>query len=339
MTISMSTSKKKTTITKARSYDSFSMFKEKEYIDGLQSFVTIQPLNKSKKRGWFIRRSDLDTCGWNATEQDFDSNSVIWDYKQTFGMPPNTSIEEGLNFISPRVQILMRSPLMVEQTTGLRQTIGCLDNEDVKELFDADKTAAELATSKNEMYKRKYGVRTKYLIHILKADNTVAHKVPIVLTLKGLNGTDMSEKLKIFEKEMHKTLSKVIDAEVPLKFNPKVNSTYVFIPTFNSEMRGKNSVEICAIEHFEAPDYSSKEAALESMDRLSIPDIERESTFKKIDDQWYQDYINQHSLQDAKKLGGAYGIKEGLKILPKGADETTAVDVVVNKDTGEDSSL
>jgi len=339
MTTSMSISKKKTAITTARSYDSFLMFKEKEYIDGLQSFVTIQPLNKSKKRGWFIRQSDLDTCGWNATEQDFDSNSVIWDYKQTFGMPPNTSIEEGLNFISPRIQILMRSPLMVEETTGLRQTIGCLDNEDVKELFDADKTAAELAASKNEMYKRKYGVRTKYLIHILKSDNTVAHKVPIVLTLKGLNGTDMSEKLKIFEKEMHKTLSKVIDAEVPLKFNPKVNSTYVFIPTLNSEMRGKNTVEICAIEHFEAPDYSSKEAALESMDRLSIPDSERETTFKKIDDQWYQDYINQHSLQDAKKLGGAYGIKEGLKILPKGAEESTTVDVVVNKDTGEDSSL
>ena len=338
MTTSMSTSKKKTAITSTRSYDSFLMFKEKEFVDGLQSFVTIQPLNKSKKRGWFIRNSDLDSCGWNAEESDFDTNSVLWGYKQTFGMPPSTSIEEGLNFIQPRIQILMRSPLMVEETFGLRTTIGCFDDPIVEAKFEDDKAASDLASSKNEMYKRKYGVRTKYLINILKKDNTPAHSIPIVLTLKGLNGTDMAEKLRLFEKVMAKTLSKVIDAEVPLKFNPKVNSTYVFIPTLNSDMKGNNNVEICAIEAFEAPDYSSKEAALDSMDRLTIPDIAREATWKKIDDPWYQDYINQHSLQDAKKLGGAYGIKEGLKILPKGADEETTVEVK-NLATGEDASL
>ena len=91
MTTSMSPTKKQSALSK-RSIDSFLMFKEKEFVDGLQSFVTIQPLNKSKQRGWFIRKSDLDTCGWTAEASDFDKGSVAWDYKQTFGMPPNTSV-------------------------------------------------------------------------------------------------------------------------------------------------------------------------------------------------------------------------------------------------------
>jgi hypothetical protein len=75
---------------------------------------------------------------------------------------------------------------MVEEATGMRQTIGTFDNPDVKELWDADKLAADLANSKGEMYKRKYSVRTKYLVYILTEENARAHKIPMVLTLKGL---------------------------------------------------------------------------------------------------------------------------------------------------------
>jgi hypothetical protein len=89
-------------------------------------------------------------------------------------MAPNTSVEEGLNFTVPRLQILLRSPLMVEETMGMRQTIGTFDNPEVKELWDADKLAADLANSKGEMYKRKYSVRTKYLVYILTEDNARA---------------------------------------------------------------------------------------------------------------------------------------------------------------------
>ena len=134
------TVKKASSITK-RSLDSFRMFQSKEFVSGYQNLVTIQPLNKSKTRGWFIRKSDLDTCNWTAKETDFDKGSVLWDYKQTFGLAPNTSIEEGLNFIVPRLQILLRSPLMVEETGGMRQTIGTFEDPEVKELFEADKIA------------------------------------------------------------------------------------------------------------------------------------------------------------------------------------------------------
>ena len=183
-----------------RNLDSFLVFNNEQFVSGYQPLVTIQPLNKSKKRGWFIRSSDLDNCGWTASEKDFDKGSVIFDYEQMFGMPPNTSKELGLNFQAPRVQVLLRSPLMVEEQINQRQTIGTFEDETVKELFDADKAAAELAASKNEMYKRKYSVRTKYLIYILTKENKRAHKIPIVLTLKGLNGTDVSEKIRMYEK-------------------------------------------------------------------------------------------------------------------------------------------
>ena len=331
---------KKSSALATRGLDSFKLFQSKEFVSGYQNLVTIQPLNKSKTRGWFVRKSDLDTCGWSANEDQFAKGSVIWDYKQTFGMAPNTSIEEGLNFVEPRVQILLRSPLMVEETTGMRQTIGTFEDPEVKTLFENDKIASDLANSKGEMYKRRYSVRTKYLVYILTQDNKRAHKIPMVLTLKGLNGTDVSDKVKLYEKEMSKCLSKALDSEVPLAFNEKFYATTVFIPVLANEMRGANNVEICAIESFEIPDYSSQEDAVASLNRLSIPDEDRESTWKY--QEMFEDYINQHSRQDAQRLGGAYGIKDGVQILPV-SRTTDAVDVKAlparDELTGEDTSL
>ena len=331
---------KKTSALATRGLESFKMFQSKEFVSGYQNLVTIQPLNKSKTRGWFVRKSDLDTCGWTATEDQFAKSSVIWNYKQTFGMAPNTSIEEGLNFTEPRLQVLLRSPLMVEETSGMRQVIGSFDIPNVKELFEADKIASDLANSKGEMYKRRYSVRTKYLVYVLTQDNKRAHKIPMVLTLKGLNGTDVSEKIRLYEKEMSKCLSKALDSEVPLAFNEKFYATTVFCPVLANEMRGANNVEICAIESFDIPDYSSQEDAVESLNRLSIPDEDRESTWKY--QEMFQDYINVHAKQDSDKLGGAYGIKEGVEILPVSRTmDPVDVKALPSRDelTGEDSSL
>ena len=330
---------KKTSSLATRGLDSFLAFQSKEFISGYQNLVTIQPLNKSKTRGWFVRNSDLDTCGWSATESQFAKGSVLWNYKQTFGMAPNTSVEEGLNFTEPRLQILLRSPLMVEETSGMRQTIGTFDNPDVKELWDADKLAADLANSKGEMYKRKYSVRTKYLVYILTENNTRAHKIPMVLTLKGLNGTDVSSKVKLYEKEMSKCLSKALDSEIPLAFNEKFYATTVFAPVLANEMRGANNVEICAIESFDIPDYSDQQTAVESLSRMSIPDEDRVSTWKY--QELFNDYINIHAKQDAEKLGGAYGIKEGVEILPANRGEAVDVKALPARDetTGEDFAL
>ena len=338
MTASMTT--KKTSELATRGLDSFKLFQSKEFVSGYQNLVTIQPLNKSKTRGWFVRKSDLDTCGWSATEDQFAKGSVIWDYKQTFGMAPNTSVEEGLNFVEPRVQILLRSPLMVEETTGMRQTIGTFEDPEVKIMFENDKIASDLANSKGEMYKRKYSVRTKYLVYILTQDNKRAHKIPMVLTLKGLNGTDVSDKVKLYEKEMSKCLSKALDSEVPLAFNEKFYATTVFAPVLANEMRGANNVEICAIESFDIPDYSSQEDAVASLGRLSIPDEDRESTWKY--QEMFDDYINIHAKQDAQKLNGSYGMKPGVQVLPV-SRISDAVEVkslpARNELTGEDEML
>ena len=337
---SMSMTMKKSAITTTRNLSSFQLFQSKEFVSGYQNLVTIQPLNKSKTRGWFVRKSDLDTCGWYATEDQFTKGSVIWDYKQTFGMAPNTSVEEGLNFTAPRLQLLLRSPLMVEETIGMRQTIGTFDQPAVKEVWEADKMAADLANSKGEMYKRKYSVRTKYLVYVLTEENKRAHKIPMVLTLKGLNGTDIADKIKLYEKEMSKCLSKALDSEIPLAFNEKFFATTVFSPVLANEMRGTNNVEICAIESFDIPEYSDQAAAIESLNRLSIPDEDRESTWKF--QTLFFDYINQHAKQDADKLGGAYGIKEGVEILPVSRTvETFEVKALPARDpmTGEDEGL
>lgn len=219
----------------------------------------------------------------------------------------------------------------------MRQVIGTFDDPEVKQIFENDRMAADLANSKGEMYKRKYSVRTKYLIYLLTKENKRAHRLPIVLTLKGLNGTDVSEKIRIFEKEMSKCLSKALDSEVPLAFNEKFYATTVFNPTLASDMRGANSVEICGVESFTIPDYSDQQEALASLNALSIPDEDRESSWKF--QEMYQDYINQHSKQDASRLGGAYGIKEGVNILPESRTVKEVEAEVLpsrNQTTGED---
>ena len=56
----------------------------------------------------------------------------------------------------------------------------------------------------------------------------------------------------------------------------------------------------------------------------------------------YGDFINQHSKQDAAKLGGAYGIKEGVEISPVSRTVSEVeVKVLPARDfaTGEDASL
>jgi hypothetical protein len=230
---------------------------------------------------------------------------------------------------------------MVEETTGMRQLIGTFEDPQVKMLWDKDKENADLANSKGEMYKRNYSVRTKYLIFVLTKDNKRAHDTPIILTLKGLNGTDAAEKIKLYEKEMSKCLSKALNTSVPLLFNEKFYATTVFTPKLINDMRGANNVEICAIESFDIPDYSSQETAIESLNAMSIPDEDRESTWRSQD--MFQDYIMMHSKQDANKLNGAYGIKEGIEILPE-SRTSRDIDVAVlssSRDpvTGEDSDL
>ena len=57
----------------------------------------------------------------------------------------------------------------------------------------------------------------------------------------------------------------------------------------------------------------------------------------------YDDYINQHSRQDAEKLNGQYGIKEGVEIQPFSRTvnevEVKTLPVSVSNATGEDASL
>lgn len=73
---------------------------------------------------------------------------------------------------------------------------------------------------------------------------------------------------------------------------------------------------------------------------MSIPDEDRESTWKYQD--MFADYINIHAKQDAEKLGGAYGIKEGVEILPASRSidvEAKLLTSAQDPDTGENFSF
>ena len=339
MTFTMTSTKKKTALAASRPIDSFLIFKEPEFVKDIR-FITMQPLNKSKVRGWFIQESDFESCKWNATEDDFETGSALFGYKHTFGAKDKKKTEIGINFIRPRIQILLRSPLMIEETGWPSTTIGSFQDPEAKELWEADKAAEAVSGAKNENYKRKYRARTKYLINVLKKDNTPAHEIPIVLTIKGLNGSDLGEKVQLFQDEMGKCLSKALGQEAPLKYNEKFFCTTVFVPTLIVDERGLNTNEICAVESFDIPDYSTPEAAVESLHRLTVPDEARTLAWNQQEDPWNLQYINKHYAQDAKNLAGGYGLKPGLNILPQGMDDAKAEQAIpVNAGTGEDTSL
>jgi len=321
-----------------RTMSDFDVFDE--CVAGYQTFATLQILNKTKKRGWFLNNDQLKSCGWTATIKDFDKGSVIFDYEHRFGMGNSGPMSTGINFQSPRLQILWVSPLAIEATEN-GMTIGTFEDLDAKAKFDADKCAAELADGKNEMYKRKYVVRTKYLIYIMTKDNKRAHEHPLVLSVKGLNGTDLAEKHKLFRKEMDNCWSKFKNFSAPMAMNDKFHACTIFQPTLAADMRGSRGNEICAIESFEIPGYETQEEAAASIDNFMVPTDEFKSTWEM--QETYSDYYVQHAQQTARRLNGAYGIKEGVNILPASADATsTTVDVVsapARDELGADSAF
>ena len=324
-----------------RSFDSFAIFKDPEYITGIQGLGTLQPLHNTQQAYWAVKEESWKTCKWTATESDFEKGSVLMNHTHRF--QGSGAMEKMHAFISPRLQIIHASEILVvddsilDPRSGKSKNIivGDLSMPEVEAAFKADQEKAQ----KDANYKRQYSTRTKYLVNVLTKNNTPAHEVPIVFTVKGLVSVDLSGHIKEFRTEMEKCLSVALDMDAGVKFDNRVRSITVFAPTLSIKNLGANNNAVCAVDSFEKPDYSTKELAQESLLRLTVPDEARAETWKQMDDEFLGDYINKHSRQEAAKLGGAYGIAEGVPaLMPQGTAALPASERVIgerDKDTGE----
>jgi len=323
------------TKTKQRSAADFALFKSPEFVSGYKSMATLQPLNQTDTHGLYLENKYLTVCKWTAKQSEFEKGSVIFDYEHTFGN--NKSPDLGILLVRPKLQILWRSPLMVQERfgkgSGLNQIIGSFNDPSTKQLWDTDKAKAEA----DPKYDRMYQSRTLYLVMILKEDRTRAHELPIVLTTKGLAALQISQNLKHFEEMMGYTMDKFTGAAVPQVWNEQFFSTTVWQPTFTRKRAGERKNEICGVESCEAPDFSDADAALASIDSMSIPTEDRESTWKLMTD--YEGFIAMHSAQNVSQLNGAYGVKEGVEILPASRATDRSVDeaIDVTASSGRDS--
>jgi hypothetical protein len=323
------------TSTKQRSAADFVVFNSPEFVSGYKNMATLQPLNQTDTHGLFLQNKDIDVCKWTATASDFDKGSVILDYEHFFGS--NKTPDLGILLVKPKLQILARSPLMVQERfgkgSGLNQIIGSFNDPSTKEMWDTDKAKADA----DPKYERMYQSRTLYLVMVLKKDKTRAHELPIVLTTKGLAAVQISQSLKHFEEMMGYTMDKFTQAAVPQVYNELFYSTTIWEPTFVKKRAGERRNEICGVECCEAPDFSDADTALESLDAMSIPNEDRDSTWKlRLD---YEGFIAMHSAQNAGRLGGAYGIKEGVEILPadRATDRSIEGAIDVTSSSGRDS--
>ena len=325
-----------------RSFDSFAIFKDPEYITGIQGLGTLQPLHNTQQAYWAVKEESWKTCKWTATESDFEKGSVLWNHAHRFQQ--SGAIEKMHGFLNPRLQIIFTSNILVvddsilDARTGKSKNIivGDLSMPEVEAAFKADQEKGQ----KDANYKRQYSTRTKYLVNILTKDNIPAHEVPLVFTVKGLASVDLSGNIKDFRTEMEKCLSVVLGMDAGGKFDDRFKSITVFVPTLGIKTLGANNNSICVVESYEKPDYSTKETAQESLLRLTVPDEARAETWKQMEDEFLGDYINKHSQQEAAKLGGAYGIAEGVpSLMPQGAAKALpAAEKIIgerDKDTGE----
>jgi len=287
--------------------------------------------------GWFLKEQDIPHCEWTASEEDLEypehpKGAVIFNYEQTFGgHGSNKSVERGINFTAIRFQRLHASPLIIQETGGNKEMIGTFDHPVAKQLFDEDKELAE----KESDYKRKYTVRTMYCVYILTKDNKRAHNKPIVLSIKGLNGVDLSKKTKDFDRAVESCLNRVNEEEISATFSEQVHALSVFSCSFERAMEGQRGVEICGIESFEMPFAESIEEAAEALDTFMIKEEDYEKTWS--DQEKYKGYIQSYCEMLQAKLNGQYGIKEGVEILPAVASATKALPS--SNPTGEDASL
>ena len=325
-----------------RSFDSFAIFKDPEYITGIQGLGTLQPLHNSQQAYWAVKEESWKTCKWTATESDFEKGSVLWNHSHRFQY--TGAIEKMHGFLNPRLQIIFTSNILVvddsilDVRTGKSKNIivGDLSMPEVEAAFKADQEKGQ----KDKNYKRQYSTRTKYLVNILTKDNIPAHEVPLVFTVKGLASVDLSKNIKDFRTEMEKCLSVGLGMDAGVKFDDRFKSITVFVPTLGIEILGTNNNSICVVNSYEKPDYSTKEAAQESLLRLTVPDEARAETWKQMEDEFLGDYINKHSQQEAAKLGGAYGIAEGVPaLMPQGTTAALPASEKIigerDKDTGE----
>ena len=327
---------KEAAITKRRA-DSFKRFSDPEFKSGYQQLATLQPLNKSKRMGWFLKEQDLPHCEWTATEEDMEypehpKGSVIFGYEQSFGgYGAKKNIEKGINFTAIRMQFLHVSPLIIQETDGNKEMIGTFDQEEAKALFDADKEKA----AEDPNHKRKYTVRTMYCGFILTKENRRAHSKPVVLSIKGLNGVDLSRKKKDFDRTIEACLNKVNEEDVSATFGARFHALTVFSCSFERAMEGERGVEICGIEAYERPLAETVEEAAAALDQFMIPEDAYDITWK--DQVRYKGYITAYCDMIASKLNGQYGIAAGVEILPESA--TAALPAAKANPTGEDASL
>jgi len=320
-----------------RSFDSFEMFKDPQYITGIQGLATLQPLNNTQIAYWAIKEENWKLCKWTAKETDFEKDSVFWNHKHRFS---SSAIDTMHAFVKPRIQILHASNILVVDDSILNAKgkpaniiVGDLSMPEVNDAFKED---VEQGKS-NVKHTRKYSTRTKYLVNILTKDNEPAHEVPVVLTLKGLASKQLSEKLKDFYKSMDKCMSVALEKDASSKFDKKLTSLYVFEPTIDLETMGSYNNTVTVVKSFTTPDYSSIETAKESLLALTVADDMREKTWSQIEDSDLDDYINKHSQTEASKLGGDYAQKEGLILAPTDVEviKTTSVIGERDEDTGE----
>jgi hypothetical protein len=294
--------------------DIFALWDNPEFVVGMQAWSTIQPIVGGKFGGYFIKQESINSCQWTATEEDFSPGSVKYNTEHTFS---SGTSDQGHFFIEPRMQIIHASELLICEADGRNLILGDFSKDENNE-YNFPVLLADFEQDKTRQ-KRKYGTRRKYLVRLMTMEGTPAHNIPIVLTLKGIASKRFHDAYSTFKSEMEKCIC-AYNGSMAMKYNNFFHSTCIFIPTLERENytpEGRSSsVAVVGLKEYLRPSYTTKEEAGAFLKMLTITRSAYQSTFEIEQDPVMRNFVNYHSMSDAKKLQGSYGVAEGVSVMP-----------------------
>jgi len=344
-----------------RTVDSFAHLVTPEYIGQAPKLGQVIAINApsddnypASKSGFFLSEEHFLSAGWNCGLDELEKGSFLQPYVQQLG----SSQHKGIMFLRPRMQIVFETDAIFEEREDKITTIigSGNRNDNVNDLGRVNYLWEYYDNNKN---KKDLTIRCWYYFYFMTSEGFRAHTNPLILSIKGVTNATFRENLRKFRDDMA-SCTAIAHGEAKKPGNFDAFGQYIFTPSLACKKVENSTKASTAVQvlDYDEPIYSSREAAIASLDLNVIPNELMEATKKEQYDEFARGCISRYGDQISQYTRMAPGVQiTPLHIEPPMLNETNVnklpgstpnllslpgiIDVKDKRDpnTGEDSSL
>lgn len=209
------------------------IFESSEFDGAIKSLAICQVLNDKANPGLFIKENLLNVIGWEGEAVN---------YEHIFNSGHK---EKGVLLKSPKMHVLAVSPRFVENRET-REILGTYETKEGQLIY------AELNTDPK---KKLATLRSFYMVYLVGEGNKTLHKVPLIITIKGVAAAKFGQALKEFQTKMESVYAQAMNKGFrPL--NNQFHTLCVFNPTFVAELQppqGEIKSFVAVVQSFASP--------------------------------------------------------------------------------------